>query len=151
MIITFIGHSRLFLKDDLKEKIVESVSRIATKDEKITFYCGGYGDFDRIALTSCHYIKSKYKNVEIVYVTPYLTKPHQEKINVLIGERVYDSIIYPPIESVPPKLAIIKRNEWMIDKSEIIISFVEHSYGGAYRSFKYAKKRDKKIINLANF
>ena len=151
MIITFVGHSSILGVEDLTVKIINEIEKNVRLNEKTTFYCGGYGDFDNITLRCCHLLKNKRKNIEIIYITPYLTQREQKKINILINEGVYDSVVYPPIESVPPRLAILKRNEWMVDKADIIIAYVKYSYGGAYRRFKYAKKRDKKIINLADF
>lgn len=71
-------------------------------------------------------------------------------MNDFTKSKLYDSIIYPPIENTPPKFAIIKRNEWMVNKSDLIIAYVNRSYGGAYKSFAYAEKKKKTIINLAD-
>ena len=59
-----------------------------------------------------------------------------------------DTSIYPPIENVPPKFAILKRNEWMMANADLIITYVKHNYGGAYRSLQVAKRKRKKIINI---
>jgi hypothetical protein len=67
----------------------------------------------------------------------------------LIEEHLYDSIVYPPIEKSPPRLAIIKRNEWMISKADLIIAYVLHTHGGAYKSLEYARKKNRFIMNLA--
>ena len=74
----------------------------------------------------------------------------QEKINISIKFKEYDSSIYPPLEGVPYKLAIIKRNEWMIDKADLIVAYVNTEYGGARRALTYARRRNKSIINLVN-
>lgn len=63
----------------------------------------------------------------------------------------FDGTIYPDLEYVPKRLAIVKRNEWMIDKAAFLIAYVEHDRGGAYRTLKYAKKKKHiKVINLCN-
>ena len=59
-----------------------------------------------------------------------------------------DSSIYPPIESVPLKFAIAKRNEWMMENADLVIAYVNRNYGGAYQSLQIAKRRKKKIINI---
>ena len=53
----------------------------------------------------------------------------------------FDDNLYSEIEKVPPKFAIIKRNEWMIDKSDFLIAYVEHNWGGAYRTLECAKRK----------
>ena len=60
-----------------------------------------------------------------------------------------DASIYPPIEEIPERLAIIKRNEWMISRSDLVIAWVDHSFGGAYKTLSFAKAKKKRIINLA--
>ena len=61
-----------------------------------------------------------------------------------------DTSIYPPIEQVPPRFAISKRNEWMMANADLIIAYVNHEYGGAYQSLRVAKRRKKKIINICD-
>ena len=77
-----------------------------------------------------------------------MTISEQEKIKEMLNYGLYDSSIYPPIEKVPPKFAISKRNEWMITNSDLIIAYVNHNYGGAYKTLEIAKRRKKKIINI---
>ena len=59
-----------------------------------------------------------------------------------------DTSIYPPIERVPLRFAISKRNEWMMENADLIIAYITHSYGGAYKSLRVAKRKKKKIINI---
>lgn len=87
-------------------------------------------------------------NIEIVYVTPYLSLSQQRKINEMQKEKIYDGVVYPPIENSPPKFAISKRNQWMMEQADVVIAYVKHEYGGAAQSLLYAKRKKKKIINL---
>ena len=59
--------------------------------------------------------------------------------------------VYPPIEKTPPRFAISKRNEWMMANADLIIAYVNHTYGGAYKSLGIAVQRKKKIINICDF
>ena len=63
---------------------------------------------------------------------------------------VLDSIlaIYPELEKVPPKFAILHRNRYMIDKADIVITYIQYTKGGAYQAYLYAKKQGKNIIEL---
>ena len=61
----------------------------------------------------------------------------------------FDEIIIPQI-NCPPKYAIIKRNKYLIDVADIVIAFVKYPWGGSYNTLEYAKKKNKKIINLYN-
>ena len=45
-------------------------------------------------------------------------------------------------------MAISKRNEWMVDRADLIIAYIEHDYGGAYKTIRYAQRKNKSIIYL---
>ena len=52
------------------------------------------------------------------------------------------------IESVPPRFAIEYRNKWMIDHSDIVVTYVRRSFGGAAKFKKLAQKKKKTVIEL---
>ena len=41
---------------------------------------------------------------------------------------------------------ITKRNQWIIDKCDVVIGYTIRDYGGAYKAIDYAKKKGKEII-----
>lgn len=149
MIISFFGHSSLYATKELSKRVSQTIKQAIEREEKITFYCGGYGDFDAICAEVCRAIKKDHPLCEAVFVTPYMTEAQQRKIKELMNSKLYDSCVYPPLENVPPRFAIIKRNEWMVEKADLIIAYVECSFGGAYKALQYARKKGKQIINLA--
>lgn len=66
-----------------------------------------------------------------------------------IYENDYDEIIIPSeLAGVHPKSAITKRNRWMVDKSELIICYIQRDFGGAFDTIKYANRQSKIIIEL---
>ena len=150
MIITFCGHSVVKTSDKLKERIKELIRDNTSDSATVTFYLGGYGDFDRICAIACKEIKEERAGVELVYVTPYIDRSAQIKIKDMQNCGLCDATVYPPIENVPPRFAILKRNEWMISNSDLIIAYVNQSYGGAYRSFQTAKRKKKRVINICD-
>lgn len=149
MIISFIGHSFVPDASAVKEKVKKLLNSIVDI-EKITFYLGGHGSFDEICACVCRELKKEHKNWEIVYVTPYMSLSEQSKIKENERLCLYDSSIYPPIESTPKKFAILKRNEWMMTNSDLIIAYVNHGCGGAYKTLQFAKRKKKTIINICD-
>ena len=149
MIITFVGHSNLHITEALTQKIYSRIQESIKGCSCITFYCGGYGDFDNHCASICRKIKLENQGCEVVFVTPYITPAQQEKMKYLIDTKLYDSTVYPPIEGTPPRFAINKRNEWMVSESDLIIAYVAHTFGGAYKTLEYARRKKKNIINLA--
>lgn len=149
MIVTFVGHSSLCNCGDLSQNIKRVISEIMKFNENILFYCGGYGDFDNLCAGVCRSIRKNQPNCEVVFITPYISELQQEKMRYLIDAKLYDSIIYPPLENVPLRFAIIKRNEWIVNEADLIIAYVKQTYGGAYNTLEYARRKKKHIINLA--
>lgn len=109
------------------------------------FYLGNYGAFDYIALKACTKFKEYNKNCKSIFVTPY----RDEKYLKLRKDARDDEIIYPEINT-PKKFAILKRNYWMVEQADLIISYVKLSWGGAAKSLEYATKLNKRIINIAS-
>lgn len=148
MIITFIGNRILDQEQWMKEKVKSAIMSVLRDGEYTTFYCGGYGAFDRLCESVCRSVQKTSKECELVYVTPYMTETQQKKLQREQAAFRYDSVLYPPLERVPLRLAIIKRNEWMIDQADLIISYVKYTSGGAFRSLEYARKKGKRIVYL---
>ncbi len=140
MIITFCGHAQFSKTKEYEQKILTLLEeKIGGQPAEI--YLGGYGQFDAFALACCKKYKNMHPNISLVFVTPYLT----------IGQKsMYDSILYPEIEDKPLKYAIIHRNRYMVEKADYIIAYVCRTWGGAYTTYQYAKRKGKEIFNLAD-
>ncbi|MBR2506611.1 MAG: hypothetical protein IKB70_06805 [Bacilli bacterium] len=146
MIITFCGHSNCLFSDEEKEKFKQLLIKKIRKNPTCKFYLGGYGAFDSLCLRTLRELKTYFPNIELLFITPYLDKNYSK---LELAKYYYDDIIFPPIENVPRKFAILKRNEWMVDSADLIIAYVKYSWGGAAKTLKYAKRKKKQIINLA--
>ena len=58
----------------------------------------------------------------------------------------YDGTTYPPLEKVPRRYAIVRRNEWMVSSSDLVISGVTHGWGGAAQTLEFARKKKKVVL-----
>ncbi len=146
MTITFCGHSNCLFSDEEKVKLKQLLIREIRKNPTCKFYLGGYGDFDSLCLRTLRELKTDFPDIELLFITPYLNKNYSK---LELANYYYDDVIFPPIENVPRKFAILKRNEWMVDSAELVIAYVKYSWGGAAKTLEYAKRRKKEIINLA--
>ena len=139
MIITFCGHSKLSDHDIIQDQLTQELrSRLEQGSHK--FYLGGYGAFDLLAAKVLHKLKAEYPELESILVLPYLDRQ--------MDASLYDGTIYPPLENVPKRFAISRRNKWMIEKADILIACVNHDWGGASKTLEYAVKKGLHIINL---
>ena len=152
MVITFCGHRRVTEQENVALRLSAVFCQLfENAGEELTplsFYCGGYGEFDYLAEKTVDEYRKKFPDVacEKVFVTPYITPSYQER-NERLRKR-FDDIIYPPIENVPYRYAIIWRNEWMIDSADVVIAYVNYSWGGAAHGLEYARRKEKKIIMI---
>lgn len=137
MTITFCGHSQTSDQDKVASWL-DMILPALIEGGATTFYLGGYGDFDRLAAAAVRRQKSVYSHIESVLVLPYLNKE--------FDPTAYDCTTYPPLEKVPPRYAIAKRNQWMVCESDVVISGVIHSWGGAAKTLDFAKRKGKVIF-----
>ncbi len=145
MIITFCGHSSFRAELDDEKRVLDIIENVAN-GEQVDFYLGGYGNFDNFAKDCAKKYQEKYPDTKVIFVTPYLTKWLSDRKDYF--EKEYDEILFPEIESVPPKFAVSKRNEWMVRVSDYVIGYVSRHFGGAYNMLLYAHKHNKPYTNI---
>lgn len=133
MIITFCGHRDFQGNSILKERLTN----------ELLVHAGG---FDYFAAHCVKEAQTKAKNIRNCLVIPYLSVSFQERIKEYNG--FFDEVIYPALENVPPKYAIIRRNEWMVDRADLLIAYITHGWGGAALTYHYAKRKGIPTVNL---
>ena len=137
MIVTFCGHSKTYEAREIS-KWLDIILPSQIEGGAATFYLGGYGDFDCMAAAAVRRQKNVYPHIESILVLPYLNRGYDAA--------TYDSATYPPLENVPRRYAIVKRNQWMVSESDVVISGVIHSWGGAAKTLDYARSKGKVIF-----
>ena len=136
------GHREIF--GNITEKIVTAVKKAAEQGCEL-FYTGAMGEFDEIFSSAVRIMKKTYPNIKLVCVKPYLTKEINESRDYFYS--LYDDIIIPTeLADIHYKTVITKRNQWIIDKCDVVIGYTIRDYGGAYKAIDYAKKKGKEII-----
>jgi len=139
----FFGHRDWGWADE-KEKIKNSIVDLIENYQVVQFYSGGRGNFDSLCSQIVYELKKKYPQIKNTLVLSYIT---QKKEEYGLPER-YDDSVYFLEEKVPPRFAIIKTNEKVIDNSDFVIVAVRKRWGGAYRAFEYARRKGKTIIQI---
>lgn len=141
-IVCFAGHRHewrcICVEDKLKEVLEELIAKGYT-----TFYDGNYGAFDKLCLSTVLELKHKYPQIKVIRILTYY---HHDKEKWELPS-CFDGSILPEIEECHYKQKITKRNEWIIDHSDILVCHITETYrSGAYNTLKYAKKTNKPII-----
>ena len=143
MIVTFFGHAQ-FQGTQTHKQALLSILEEQIGDAPCEMYLGGYGGFDRFAYECCKEYQKKHKNVSLILVLAYLREKKQS------AAEGYDRTLYPTIEDKPLRFAISYRNRYMAEKADLVIAFVQHNFGGAYQGCKHARRKGKKVFNLAS-
>lgn len=139
MVVTFCGHSQYTESVEDEQKILSLLTELVG-DSHAELYLGGYGSFDAFARKCGRKYQETHPNTELVLVTPYIKTDYPK-------DR-YDDILYPELESVPPKFAISRRNQWMAEHADYIIAYINHDWGGAHQMYQHAKRKRKPLFNL---
>ena len=145
----FAGH-REVLDGETKNKIKEIAVKLIKGHNVTEFWVGNYGRFDACAALAIRELKDGgYPEIKLNLIIPYLTKEienHQE-----LYHKNYDKVTVADLPlTTPKKFWIIKANEYMVDNSDFLICYIDHDYGGAYRTYSYAKSKKLEIFNVAD-
>lgn len=141
MIVTFCGHSQIS-QCQAVERWLYGVTQELIARGATTFYLGGYGAFDNLAASVLRRQKEQYPQIELVLVMAYLNDRRDAS--------GYDRTIYPPLETVPPRFAISRRNRWMVQSSDIVVAYVLHDWGGAAATLRCAIQKKKQIFSYCD-
>lgn len=140
---TFFGHRDVSQKIEptLRTTLIELIENKNVD----SFYVGNHGDFDLLVRKVLKSLKMYYPHINYAVVLAYM--PY--KTGNFNDEDYSVTILPDGLENVPHKYSIIKRNRWMIDKSDYVVTYVVHSIGGAAQFKEIAEKKRKIVINLA--
>lgn len=142
----FFGHRDFFCDDadliKIKNEILSCINRGI-----YSFLICFYGNFDGACASIIYNLKKKYPQIKSYLVIPYRDKKFHTLEKEYIKE-TFDEIIYPPIENIPKKFAILKCNEWIVSQCDYLIFYVNFSFGGAYKTMEFAHRKKKKYINF---
>lgn len=148
--VSFFGH-RIIEGFNRAETQAETLIRnLLLQKEYVEFLVGRNGDFDQIVSSAVKRLQRRIRddNSALVWVLPYPTA--ELRNNVENFSAYYDDIeICGTAENSHPKRAYQIRNRQMVDRSDLVVFYVEHHSGGAYQTLRYAQGKGKRIINLA--
>ena len=147
--VSFFGHRQAERFSIIEEQLVRLITELIDSNEYVEFLVGRNGDFDQIVSSSIRRVKKTYRDNNCCHtlVLPYESAEYRD--NAGSFNEYYDSVeIFNGSGNTHFKAAIQKRNKMMVDRSDLVVFYLEHEYGGAFQTYKYAVKQNKKIIKL---
>ncbi len=142
-VCSFFGHRFVLEKEEVKEQLKSLAQRLIKEEGVDIFYLGEQGDFEIIAAEVLNELKPTYPFIQRIEVICFADQLNRKPKIQSDGFEYLDEL-----DRCKRKARIIKRNQWVIDNSDILIFYVNSPYGGAYQSYLYAKKKKKDIVNL---
>ena len=142
------GHSEIEITKELEGKLIATFEDLIKQGCKY-FYFGGFSEFDDL----CHKVISKlkitYPHIQRIFC---LSDPRHQRISKRpkwLKDEDYEEFIYLDLDFDWWYQRIYYRNCAMIDRSDIVVFYVEErENSGAYKAYKYAKQKKKTIINI---
>lgn len=140
MTVTFFGH-----KDTPKNTeptLQTTLVDLIENHDATEFYVGNNGNFDTMVRRQLENLSQTYPityNIVLAYI-PTKKSEYDSFTNTLLPEG---------IEAIPKRFAISYRNKWMVEQSDVVVTYVTHSFGGAAQFKTMAERQGKTVIELS--
>ena len=147
--VSFFGHRKICNQLHLDRTLDELIARLLREHSYVEFLVGRDGDFDQIVSSAIRRCQRDYRrhNSSHIWVMPYPTSFFRD--NEETCYTYYDEIEICAESSVKHfKAAFQSRNRHMVDRSNLVIFYLETNKGGAYQTMQYAIQQEKKYLNL---
>lgn len=138
---TFFGHRDCpaTIRPRLRAVLVELIVRYGVD----RFYVGRQGAFDAMARVVLQELAVVYPHISYAVVLERLPGPREKAV-----WDFPDTIFPEGLDTVPPRFAIPKRNEWMLKQADFVVTYIAHSWGGAAQFAEEARRQGKTVWNL---
>lgn len=139
---TFFGHRDCpaCVRPRLRAVLVEWIEQCGVD----RFYVGRQGAFDAMARAVLQELAQVYPHIEYAVVLERMPGRAGQG-----GPVPADTLFPEGLERVPARFAIPWRNTWMLSRSDYVVTYITHSWGGAARFAARAVRQQKRVVNLA--
>ncbi len=139
---TFFGHRDS--PDSLQPKLLAAIEDLIVHHQVDQFYVGHQGAFDRMAAACLMHLSARYPHIRCAVVLAYLPqgKPSPDRVFPL------PTLVPEGLETIPPRFAILRRNQWMLSRTDYVIGYLQYPFGGAAPFIEKADRLHKTVIRL---
>ena len=138
--VSFFGHRQIDNVFAIEQRLETLIRELLTTKEYVEFLVGRDGEFDQLVSSTVRRCKRAIRddNSALVLVLPYATAEYRN--NEQSFHEYYDEIeICAESAEKHFKSAHQTRNRSMVDRSDLVVFFVEHNSGGAYQTMSFLK------------
>lgn len=147
--VSFFGHRQIDDPLTIDRRLDALIRRLLLEKPYVEFLVGRDGDFDQLVSSAIHRAKRTVRsdNCSHVWVQPYLTSEYRNHAEDY--HKYYDEVeISEAAAGSHYKAAFQARNRSMVDRSNLVVFYIDHNSGGAYQTMRYARKQGVPYINL---
>lgn len=149
--VSFFGHREMSNQSEVEIKLEKIIRNLIERKEYVEFLVGRDGEFDQLVSSTIRRITAiySYGNSYHVLVLPYMKAEYRDNQQSFLD--YYDEVeVCAESSAAHYKSAIFVRNMQMVDRSDLIVCYIQHNSGGAYKAVRYAKNNGVEIYNLAD-
>lgn len=139
----FFGHKDA--DSSISSRVKEAIIKLIREQDVDEFFVGNNGKFDYIVYSALKEIKAEFPDITYSVVLAYLPGEKQEYENYYTDE---ESFLPDGIEIGSVRFAIDRKNKWMVEQADYVITHVTHSWGGTAKFKELAEKKGKTVINI---
>lgn len=148
--VSLFGHRQIDDPFAVEHELEKIVRELLAEKEYVEFLVGRDGEFDLLAasvIKRCRRAVGE-ENSALIWMLPYMTAEYRDHEEDYLN--YYDDVeVSQNAAGAHPKGAMQIRNREMVDRSDLVIFFVEHAKGGAYQTMRYAEKQGAAYINIS--
>ncbi len=152
--VCFTGHRKITFG---QQKIVAERLKQTIENLILNGYCyfgaGGALGFDTLAAQCVLSLKNQYPHIKLILVLPCINQTKgRNKNDIDIYEEIKnkaDKVVYTSREYL--KGCMFKRNRHLVDCSSVCVSYLTETTGGTAYTVNYAKQKNIRVINLAEY
>lgn len=143
----FFGHREIDETEELREWVKNTIENLIVEEGVDTFLFGSKSRFDSLCHELVTEAKSKYPHIKRIYVRAEYPDISDEFRLYLLKE--YEDTYYPESVAGANRVAYIKRNCEMIDRSRFCVVCYNKEYSpkgktsGTKTAFEYAKRKNR--------
>ena len=160
----FIGHRKIEKTPVLKEKLLNILESLITKENVINFFFGSKSQFDDYCYEIVTELKKTYPHIKRVYVrSAFQHIPDWYEDSLL---EHYEDTYFPEHMAKAGRASYVERNQEMINKSDFCVFYYDENYlpprrknsrrdlfdyqpkSGTGVAYDYAVKKKVEIINV---
>ncbi len=141
-VCTFFGHRDC--PDSIRPRLRAELETLISQQDVDTFYVGNQGQFDAMVRSVLRELQKEFPHIRYAVVLAYVpgTKTDGDFSDTMLPEG---------IEAVHPRYAISWRNNWMLRQSDVVVTYITHSWGGAAHYTSKGEKQGKQMVRLGVF